>query len=128
MHETMVAQSLLETISDEATKQNAKALGAKISCGTLNAINDEALCFAFEAIAKGTSCEGMKLEIEHKPIRGQCKNCNEIFEFEICRPNCPKCNSEEFDLLPDAPLLLEEIEFATPFCKTSQNGNPQTEQ
>jgi len=113
MHETMVAQSLLATISDEAAKQNAKPIGAKISCGTLNAVNDEVLYFAFEAIAKGTNCEGMKLEIEHKPIRGRCKNCNEIFEFELCRPNCPKCGSEQFDLLADAPLLLEEIEFET---------------
>ncbi len=28
-------------------------------------------------------------------------------------PKCPKCGSEDFDLLPDAPLLLEQIEFQT---------------
>ncbi|MHC4338387.1 MAG: hydrogenase/urease maturation nickel metallochaperone HypA, partial [Planctomycetota bacterium] len=64
MHETMVAESLLAAISAEAAKQNAKPLGAKISCGMLNALNDEILCFAFEAIAKGTACEGLKLEVE----------------------------------------------------------------
>jgi Zn finger protein HypA/HybF involved in hydrogenase expression len=73
--------------------------------------NDEVLCFAFDAIAKGTSCEGIKLEIEHKPMQGQCKNCNERFDFKLNCPKCPKCDSEEFDLLPDAPLLLEQIEF-----------------
>ena len=113
MHETMVAESLLATISAESTKQKAKPVSAKISCGALNAINDEILCFAFEAIAKGTNCEGMKLEIEHKPIQGQCKNCNESFDVMFSRPSCPKCSSEEFDLLPDAPLLLEEIELQT---------------
>jgi hydrogenase nickel insertion protein HypA len=102
-----------ELIGDNFGGSCETEIGARISCGTLNAINDEVLCFAFEAIAKGTSCEGIKLEIEHKPIRGQCKNCNEIFEFELCRPGCPKCSSEEFDLLADAPLLLEEIEFET---------------
>lgn len=113
MHETMVAESLLATISAESAKQNAKPVSAKISCGMLNAINDEILSFAFEAIAKGTPCEGMKLEIEHKPIQGKCKNCDAIFDFEICQPKCPKCRNEEFDLLPDAPLMLEEIEFET---------------
>ena len=113
MHETMVAQSLLATISAETAKQNAKPVGARISCGMLNAINNETLCFAFEAIAKGTSCEGIKLEIEHKPMRGQCKNCNESFNVVFSCPSCPKCGSEEFDLLPDAPLMLEEIEFET---------------
>jgi hydrogenase nickel incorporation protein HypA/HybF len=113
MHETIVAESLLKTISAESAKQNAKPVWAKISCGTLNAINYEILRFAFEAIAKGTTCEGMRLEIEHKPIQGKCKNCDEIFNFELCQPNCPKCKGKEFDLLPYAPLMLEEIEFET---------------
>jgi hydrogenase nickel incorporation protein HypA/HybF len=113
MHETMVAESLLTTISAESAKQNAKPVSAKISCGMLNAINDEILCFAFEAIAKGTPCEGMRLEIEHKPIQGKCKNCDETFDFELCQPKCPRCKGKEFDLLPDAPLMLEEIEFET---------------
>ena len=111
MHETMVAQSLLATISTETAKQNAKPIGAKISCGMLNAINDELLLFAFDAITKDTPCEGMRLEIEHKAIRGQCKNCDEVFEFELSNPSCPKCKSEYFGLLPDEPLMLEEIEF-----------------
>ena len=54
MHETMVAQNLLVTISAEAAKQNAKPVNARISCGKLHAISDELLVFAFEAIAKGT--------------------------------------------------------------------------
>ncbi len=127
MHETMVAQSLLAAISDEAAKHNAKPIGAKISCGKLWAINDEALCFAFEAIAKGTPCEGVKLDIEHKPIRGQCKKCDQSFEVELeapfcdtsqngnplARPGCSKCGSDDFELLPDGPLILEEIELQT---------------
>jgi hydrogenase nickel incorporation protein HypA/HybF len=113
MHETMVAESLLEIISAETVKQNATPVNARISCGMLNAINDEVLCFAFEAIAKGTQCEGMKLHIEYKPMRGRCKSCNESFEVELSHPECPKCGSGDFELLPDAPLLLEEIEFQT---------------
>ena len=130
MHEMMVAQSLFATISNETAKQKARPVGAKISCGTLYAINDELLSFAFEAITKGTACEGMKLEIEHKPIQGRCKDCNASFDVELgtpfCNtsqngnpltsPPCPKCGSEDFDLLPDAPLLLEIIEFETEGC------------
>ncbi len=111
MHETMVAESLLVVMSDEAAKQDAKPVSARISCGMLNAINDEILCFAFEAIAKGTPCEGVELEIEHKPMQSQCRKCKQSFEIELSRPRCPKCGSEEFELLADAPLMLEEIEF-----------------
>ena len=111
MHEMMVAETLLATISDQAAKHKAKPVNARISCGMLNAVNDEALVFAFEAIAKGTCCEDIKLQIEHKPMQGRCKNCKQSFDFKLNCPKCPSCNSEQFELLPDAPLLLEQIEF-----------------
>jgi hydrogenase nickel incorporation protein HypA/HybF len=113
MHEMTVAESLLTIISDEASKQNGRPVAAKISCGTLNPINDEVLCFAFEAIAKGTLCQGLTLKIEHKPLQGHCKNCGQKFEVDFASPKCPHCSGEDFELMPDAPLLLEQIEFQT---------------
>ena len=111
MHETMVAQSLFEVISAETEKQKAKPVSAKISFGTFSCINNEALSFAFEAISKGTACEGLTLVIEQKPIQAKCKKCSQIFVLDLHKPYCPKCQSDDFELLPDAPLLLEEIEF-----------------
>ncbi|MFC1676388.1 hydrogenase maturation nickel metallochaperone HypA [Planctomycetota bacterium] len=113
MHETMVAQGIFDTILAEAKKQNAKPISANLSCGLLNAVNDEVLTFAFDAIAKGTICQDTKLEIEHKPMRGKCDNCGESFDIELTSPRCPDCNSDKFKLLPDPPLLLEAIEFET---------------
>ena len=113
MHETMVAQSLMEIIMEEAEKHHAKPVSAKISCGTLNPVNDEVLRFAFEAVTKDTSCEGMELHIEHKPIQAHCKKCDKNYDIDISSPACPKCDSEDYYLLPDAPLMLEEIDFQT---------------
>jgi hydrogenase nickel incorporation protein HypA/HybF len=113
MHEITIAQGLLEAILAEAAKQNAKPVAAKISCGAFDAINDEALCFAFDAVSKGTPCEGVKLQIEHKPMQGRCKKCNESFVFDQNSIKCPGCGSEDFELLSAASLLLEEIEFQT---------------
>jgi hydrogenase nickel incorporation protein HypA/HybF len=111
MHEGVVAQSVLAAISAEATRQNARPVTAKISCGALNCVNNEALHFAFEAISRGTVCEGLKLDIEQKPIQAKCKKCRKIFEFDVARPACGNCGCEDMEILPDAPLLLEEIEF-----------------
>ena len=113
MHETMVAQGLLTMVLSEAEKQNARPVDAKISCGMLSAVNDEILIFAFDAIAKDTICEGMKIQIEHKQMQGKCRDCQEVFKLKLSCPRCPKCDSESFELLPDAPLVLEEIEFQT---------------
>jgi hydrogenase nickel incorporation protein HypA/HybF len=111
MHETMVAHSILSTVSAHATELSAKPISAKISCGQLNPINDEVLNFAFEAAAEGTVCEGMKLQVVHIPLKATCKKCGGSFDFDIYSPTCPDCGSEEFGINPDAPLLLEEIEF-----------------
>jgi hydrogenase nickel incorporation protein HypA/HybF len=112
MHEVVVAQSLFSMISAEAAKRSAKPISAKVSCGVLNAVNDDVLCFAFDSIARGTACEGMKLEIEHKQMKGRCNSCAEVFEVEFSQPDCPKCGGEDFELQPDAALMLEEIEFS----------------
>jgi len=111
MHETMVAESIMVSIAAEAEKQNARPVSAVVSCGVFNAINDEVLTFAFEAIAKGTICEGLKLTIEHKPIRGKCDDCGETFEFDIANPICTGCGGDKYKMLPDAQLILDEIEF-----------------
>ncbi len=113
MHEATVAQSLIATISEQAAKYQARPVVARISCGALSAINDEALHFAFEAVAKGTVCEATRLEIEHKPLRARCRACGQSFEVDLSGPKCRRCGAEDFELLADAPMLLEEIEFET---------------
>ena len=111
MHETVVAQSIFESILAQAKKHNAKPVKARISCGQFNPINDEVLNFAFDLIAKGSVCEGMKLEIVHIPLRAVCKDCSKGFDYKVYEPGCPDCNSMEFDFNEDAPLLLEEIDL-----------------
>jgi hydrogenase nickel incorporation protein HypA/HybF len=107
----MVARSILSAILAQAAKLNAKPISAKISCGQLNPINDEVLNFAFEVVVKGTVCERMKLEVVHIPLKATCKRCGKKFDFDIYSPACANCESEDFEIGPDAPLLLEEIEF-----------------
>lgn len=114
MHETMVAQSLLAAISSESAKVGARPVAAKVSCGKLYTINEEALQFAFEALAKGTPCEGVRVSVQQIEPRAKCRDCGEQFEPDIESPGCPACGSERFELLPDAPMLLEEIEFEEP--------------
>jgi len=111
MHETAVAESILKTILENAKQAKARPVSAVISCGQFNTLNDEAMCFAFETAAAGTLCEGMELKIRHVPLRATCKQCRTTFEFDVYHPACSQCESDKFDFEPDAPLLLEEIEF-----------------
>lgn len=111
MHEAMVAQSLLAAISAEAAKVNAEPITAKVSCGQLYAINEQALQFAFQALARGTPCQDVTITVEQIPLQAKCKDCNKTFNAGIDSALCPDCGGNNFKLLPDAPMLLEEIEF-----------------
>jgi len=111
MHESAVAQSVLEQILAEAEKHNARPKSARISCGQFNALNDEAMRVAFEAAAMGTPCQGMKLVIDHKPLRTLCKSCGQSFDYDIYSGVCTGCGGENIVFEADAPLLLEEIEL-----------------
>jgi len=111
MHETVIAQNIVEVIAREAKERGLRPLRARISCGELNPINDEAMNFVFDIAAKGTACEGVRLEVRHVPLRATCKSCGRTFEFDVYSPTCPGCRGGDFRMEPDAPLLLEEIEF-----------------
>jgi len=119
MHETMLAQNIASAIRAEADKQEGKPVGAKITCGFLSAVNDELLSEAFGYICKGTSLEGMKLYIEHRPMRGVCSRCKKEFNVELSNSKCVSCGSDDFELLPEAPVILEEIEFEA--AKNNEN-------
>jgi len=111
MHEAMVAENILETVLAQTKSRVGKVIRVVISCGQINALNDEAMQFAFEAAAAGTICQGAQLQIRHIPLKGLCKVCDREFELDLYDPKCPKCGKSDFSIGEDASLLLEEIEF-----------------
>jgi hydrogenase nickel incorporation protein HypA/HybF len=121
MHETVIAQRLHKLILAEVAKYAKRPVAAKISCGTFSAVNDELLLEAFDAVIKGTNIEGLNLEIERKPMQGLCRKCKQKFNLDLSSMKCTGCGSEDFELLSDAPFVLEEIEFETEKKSESQN-------
>jgi len=111
MHETAAAQSIIQIVEAEADKLHKRPIRVRISCGALNAVNDEVMRFAFEAVGKGTITEGAALEIRHVPLNGRCRACGERFEFDLDAAACTRCGGHEYTLEPDAALTLDEIEF-----------------
>jgi hydrogenase nickel incorporation protein HypA/HybF len=112
MHEAMVAESILESIlSSKIPKKKGRVVNIVISCGQINALNDEAMEFAFEAVSQGTICEGAKLKIKHIPLKATCESCHKKFDYDFYNPACPKCGKSDIKIGEDSPLLLEEIEF-----------------
>ncbi|MDD5459293.1 MAG: hydrogenase maturation nickel metallochaperone HypA [Phycisphaerae bacterium] len=113
MHEAAVAQSIFDTVMAEAQKQKGKPTKAKITCGTFDAVNEEILAFAFSVIAKDTVAKDMKIGVEQKPVMALCRHCKKEFKFDVTSPSCVHCDSNSYNILPDPPLILEQIIFET---------------
>ncbi len=111
MHESAVAQNVVDTILAEAENRPGRVTRVLISCGQINALNNEIMQFAFAAATADTICQGAKLEIKYMPLKAVCRDCSSEFELDLYNPQCPKCGKSDFALGEDAPLLLEEIEF-----------------
>jgi hydrogenase nickel incorporation protein HypA/HybF len=111
VHELAIANSIVNTVLDEAKKRNHKsvtAIGLKI--GALTDIAPEALEFGFSAIASGTPLEGARLEIENVPVIGKCSTCDLAFEVKGFVFVCPQCDSSDATVEQGEELDIAYIE------------------
>jgi len=111
MHELAIADSIVNTILEEAKKQNlgsVVAVGLRI--GALTDIVPEALEFGFSAITDGTLLEGTKLKIESVPVKGMCNGCGKTFEVKRFCFVCPECNASDIKVDQGQELDIAYIE------------------
>ena len=72
MHEFGIAQALLETVTGRLTGDGSARIAAiRLQIGRLAGVEEEALRFAFEALAADTPAEGAELVIDKIPRRAQ---------------------------------------------------------
>ena len=111
MHELAIANSIVNTVLEEAKKQNfgsVVAVGLRI--GALTDVVPEALEFSFSAITAGTLLEGTRLEIEDVPVKGACNGCGKTFEVERFCFVCPECSASDIKVERGQELDIAYIE------------------
>ena len=83
MHEMSIAQSLIDILREEMTRQRADVLkSVRLRIGEMSAIVPDSLSFCFEIAAKGSNMEGARLDMEIIPLRGICRDCGEEFHVQ----------------------------------------------
>jgi hydrogenase nickel incorporation protein HypA/HybF len=111
MDELEIARTVFETVIAETEKTGLRPIAAKVSYGSMAAVNREALQEAFASLCQGTACDEMRLDACEIPVRIRCNTCAAETDYSIASPCCGKCGSHDFTFMPEAPILLEEIEF-----------------
>lgn len=94
MHELSIAQSLVDSIRQEAAAHpGARVARVGLRVGELSGVQPDALEFSFGIIVKGTELEGAALDLERVPLRQRCEACAKDFAVVDFALVCPDCGA-----------------------------------
>lgn len=82
----------------------------RVRVGPLSGVVVEALRFAFEALAPGTSAEGARLDIEETAPAFHCPRCGADYSTPVGSYECPSCGFPGGELRGGHELELISIE------------------
>ena len=91
-----------------------RVLKISLSVGEMTEAIEDALRFAFEALAEGTMCEDAELEITMIPPKSICLECGAEYEHDRFHMLCPECGSAFSELLQGKELRIDSIEVDIP--------------
>jgi hydrogenase nickel incorporation protein HypA/HybF len=102
VHELSIAGAVVDTAIRHADGRHVTAVHLRV--GHLRQVVPDSLVFYFEHVARGTLCEGARLEQEVVPARLACEACGHGWTLETVAFRCPQCGA------PGAVVSGNELE------------------
>jgi hydrogenase nickel incorporation protein HypA/HybF len=98
MHETSLAQSVIDSVMREMTARHLDAVQKIVlRVGPWSGVMPEALQFNYEVLRADTPLAHTELVIQETSLHAHCTACQ--FDFIIADLNaCPRCRSEQIQL------------------------------
>jgi hydrogenase nickel incorporation protein HypA/HybF len=110
MHELSIASAVVATAERHA--QGRRVTAVSVRAGSLRQVVPESLDFYFEIVARGTSCDGARLEIEVVPARLRCESCGHQWVPETPGFRCESCGHAKVEVVAGDELEVESIEIS----------------
>lgn len=111
MHEMSIAKSIFEIVNGEIERCGVqKVVEIRIRAGVLMGIVADSLRFCFSILAQDTPAQDAEIVIEKTPLKGLCKTCETPFMVENYEFLCPKCGSEDMEIISGKELFIEGME------------------
>lgn len=114
MHELSLSGAVLETVTKHAGGRRVSLVCLRV--GRLRQVVPDTLEFYFDLVARGTICEGARLEQELVEARLRCERCRREWEVEIPAFRCPTCGGSEVGISSGNELEVESIEIEEDLC------------
>ena len=125
MHEASIAQAIVNTVLDEASKQRAESVKSiHIEIGDLTFLNPEQIAFWVETGLQDTVAEGASLEFER--IKGSltCNQCgydgdltveeDPVTHLSLPSFTCPSCSSSDIQIKRGKEALIRSMKIERP--------------
>lgn len=116
MHELSLSGAIVNTVVKHAHGRPVTVVTLRV--GALRQVVPDTLDFYFAFVARGTVCEGARLEQELVPARLRCAGCRHEWEIELPLFVCPGCGRAaevaSGDELEVESIQVEEAECIAP--------------
>ncbi|MBP1703841.1 MAG: hypA [Chloroflexi bacterium] len=114
MHELSITESVLEIVLRHANSANAQHVRKiQLVIGDLASIVDDSVQFYWDIISKDTLAEGATLQFRRLPIELLCLDCQNHFQPETDRFDCPRCGSSRLQIISGREFYVESIDVET---------------
>jgi hydrogenase nickel incorporation protein HypA/HybF len=122
MHELSITESLLKIVVAAAEERRATRITAiRIVVGDLAQVDPESVQFYLDVLAKDTIAAGVRLAVERRPLRANCRACGREFKVEEAHFACPNCGCGDTEIVSGRELYVDSIEVEgaeDPTCAT----------
>ena len=114
MHELSISAAIVEVANRHAAGRRVVRVEVKV--GHLRQVVPDSLEFYFEFVARGTVCEGARLEHEAIPALLRCDACRREWSIEIPAFRCPTCGGSDVVVASGNEFEVQSIEVEEAQC------------
>jgi hydrogenase nickel incorporation protein HypA/HybF len=108
LHELSLSSAIVNTVVKHAEGRRVTLVSLRV--GRLRQVVPDTLEFYFEFVARGTVCEGARLEQQVTDARLRCNPCAREWEIEIPAFRCPTCGGSDVEIASGDEFQVESIE------------------
>jgi len=114
VHELSLSSAIVNTVVKHAGGRRVTVVELRV--GKLRQVVPDTLEFYFEFVARGTVCEGARLEQQIIDVRLACNSCGHAWEIEIPAFRCPQCGGSDVEIASGNEFEVEAIEVEEAQC------------
>jgi hydrogenase nickel incorporation protein HypA/HybF len=114
VHELSLSSAIVNTVAKHAQGRRVSVVTLRV--GRLRQVVPDTLEFYFEFVARGSVCEGARLEQELIDARLHCRGCGHEWAIEIPAFRCPECTGSDVQVASGDEFEVESIEIEETEC------------